>query len=315
MKRTPTMVSLVEDYLGVRRQMGFSLQIAGKQLLAFAQFSDRIGHRGAVTFDLAVQWAQVPPCRARLTSARRLEVLRPFLKYRCQFDPGTASVPGGYFGPTHRRLVPHIYTREEIAELLRATNDLLPRDGLRPVTYRTLFGLLVVTGLRISEALHLQSEDVDLARGLLIIRQTKFRVSRLVPLHPTTVSALRHYVEIRKRKLVGRHADVFFVSDLGGSLPSRTVHSTFEKLRARLRWVARGSYASPRIHDIRHTFVCRSLLDGYHRNQPPDSIIDTLSTYVGHTKVTDTYWYVSATPELMAIAAQQFSRFVEGGRR
>jgi len=315
MKRTPTMVSQVEDYLGVRRQMGFALEVAGKQLLAFARFADRIGHRGAVTFDLAVQWAQAPPCRARLTSARRIEVLRPFLKYRSQFDAGTASVPGGYFGPTHRRLVPHVYTQGEIAELLRATDELLPRDGLRPLTYRTLFGLLVVTGFRISEALHLQSADVDLARGILTVRQTKFRKSRLVPLHPTTVSELKRYVEIRKRKLMGRHSDAFFVSDRGGSLPSRTVHSTFEKLRARLRWVARGSYASPRIHDIRHTFICRSLLKGYQQNQHPDSIIDTLSTYVGHAKVTDTYWYVSATPELMAIAAQQFARFVEGGRR
>ena len=315
MKCTPTMVSLVEDYLAVRRQMGFALKIAGMQLLAFARFADRMGHRGPITFDLAVQWAQSPPCRARLTSARRFEVLRPFLKYRSQFDAGTARVPAGYFGPTHRRLVPHIYTQEEIVALLQATKDLLSPNGLRPVTYRTLFGLLAVTGLRISEARHLQSEDVDLAQGVLTVRQTKFRKSRLVPLHPTTVSALKHYVERRKQKLGRRSTEAFFVSDRGASLPCRTVHGTFEKLRARLGWIPRGSYAAPRIHDMRHTFICRSLLHAYQQRQPLDAVVDTLSTYVGHVKVTDTYWYLTAIPELMAIAAQRFAGFAEGGRR
>ena len=181
MKRTSTMVSLVEDYLTVRRQLGFALEIAGEQLLAFARFADKAGHRGPVTFDLAVRWAQASPCPALLTSARRFEVLRPFLTYRSQFDARTVIVPRNFFGPPHRRLVPHIYTEQEIAALLQATDDLLPTDGLRPMTYRTLFGLLAATGLRISEALHLQPQDVDLVHGILTVRQTKFRKSRLVP--------------------------------------------------------------------------------------------------------------------------------------
>ena len=315
MKRTSTMVSLVEDYLTVRRQLGFALEIAGEQLLAFARFADKAGHRGPVTLDLAVRWAQASPCPALLTSARRFEVLRPFLTYRSQFDAGTVIVPRAFFGPAHRRLVPHIYTEQEIAELLQATDDLLPTDGLRPKTYRTLFGLLAATGLRISEALHLQPQDVDLARGMLTVRQTKFRKSRLVPLHSTTVAALKRYVEVQQRRLGGQKTDAFFVSDRGKSLPSRTVHCTFENLRAHLGWIARGGHAAVRIHDLRHTFICRSLLDCYHRNQLPDHIVDTLSTYVGHAKVTDTYWYVSATPELMAVAAQRFTRFIKGGKR
>jgi len=315
MKRTSTMVSLVEDYLAVRRQLGFALEIAGEQLLAFARFADNAGHCGPVTFDLAVRWAQASPCPALLTSARRFEVLRPFLTYRSQFDARTVIVPRNFFGPPHRRLVPHIYTEQEIAALLQATDDLLPTDGLRPMTYRTLFGLLAVTGLRISEALHLQPQDVDLVHGILTVRRTKFRKSRLVPLHSTTVAALKRYVEAQRRQLGGQKADAFFVSDRGKPLPKRTVHGTFESLRTRLRWIARGGHAAPRIHDLRHTFICRSLLDCYNRNQPPDHIIDTLSTYVGHAKTTDTYWYVSATPELMAVAAQRFACFVEGGGR
>jgi integrase len=174
---------------------------------------------------------------------------------------------------------------------------------------------LAATGLRISEALHLLPQDVDLVQGMLLVHQTKFRKSRLVPLHSTTVAALKRYVEAQQRKLGGQKADAFFVSDRGKPLPTRTVHGTFENLRARLVWIARGGHAAPRIHDLRHTFICRSLLDSYHRNQLPDHIVDTLSTYVGHAKVTDTYWYVSATPELMAFGAQRFARFVKGGRR
>lgn len=315
MKHTPTMVLLVEEYLAARRQMGFALGIAGAQLLAFARFADQTGHRGTVTFDLAVRWAQNSRCKTPLTWARRLEVLRPFAKYRLQFDAGTELVPRSFFGPVHRRLVPHIYAEQEIMALLKATDNLLPAGGLRPLTYRTLFGLLAATGMRISEALHLKPQDVDLGHELLTVRQTKFRKSRLVPLHSTTVVALTRYAEARQRKLGGQNVEAFFVSDRSKPLPDRTVHGTFAKLRARLGWVARGGHAAPRIHDLRHSFICHSLLRSYHRHQPIDNVIDALSTYVGHAKVSDTYWYVTATPELMAVSAQRFSQFAEGGAR
>jgi len=315
MKPMATMVSQVEDYLVARRQMGFALKFAGGQLLGFARFADKLGHRGPVTFDLAVKWAGSAALKTPLTRARRLEVLRPFLKYRSLFDADTAMVPRGYFGPAHRRLVPHIYREQEIAALMQATDSLRPTDGLRPRTYRTLFGLLAATGLRISEALHLQTRDVDWVQGILAVRQTKFCKSRLVPLHLTALAALKQYVEYKERQL-GRQKDgAFFVSDTGEALHDRTVHCTFEGLRTRLGWVARGGHASPRIHDIRHTFICRSLLECYRRNELPDHIMDAISTYVGHVKVSNTYWYLTATPELMAVAAQRFAQFVEGGTR
>ncbi len=314
MKRlTTTMVSLVEDYLAVRREMGFALTIAGDRLLGFGRYADQAGHCGPVTFELAVRWAQALPCNSRLTSAWRLQTLRPFLKYRAQFDPDTAIVPRSFFGSTHRRLVPHIYTDQEIVALLQATDNLVPTNGLRPATYRTLFGLLASTGLRISEALHLRPQEVDLAGGLLTVTQTKFRKSRLVPLHPTTVAALKQYADVQKRKLGRQGTETFFVSDRGKPLPYPTVCGTFVYLRRCLSWSGRGGYALPRIHDIRHTFITRNLLDSYHRNQSPDQVVDTLSTYVGHAKVTDTYWYVSATPEIMAVAAKRFAGFMDGG--
>src|SRR5260370_3871603 len=162
MTHAPTMVSLVEDYLAARRQMGFALGIAGEQLLAFGRFADQTGHCGPVTLVLAARWAQSSRRHTSLTWARRLEGLRPFAKYRSQFDAGTAILPTTFFGPAHRRLIPHIYTEQEIVALLKATDNLLPAGGLRPLTYRTLFGLLAAAGLRISEALHLKPQDVDL---------------------------------------------------------------------------------------------------------------------------------------------------------
>jgi integrase len=312
MNQEPSMMSLVEDYLMARREMGFALGIAGEQLRAFARFADDAGHRGPVTAALTVRWAQSSPRSTPLTWARRLEVLRPFAKYRSQFDVTTEIVPRAFFGPAHRRLVPHIYYEEEIVALLNATDNLLPVGGLRPLTYRTLFGLLAATGLRISEALHLKLQDVDLGGGILTVRQTKFRKSRLVPLHATTSAALMRYAAARRQKLSGVGGEAFFVSERGKPLADRTVHGAFEKLRAGLGWVARGGHAAPRIHDLRHSFICNSLLRSYQQPQPIDNVIDALSTYVGHSKVSDTYWYLTATPELMAVAAQRFAQFAEG---
>lgn len=315
MKQASTMVSLVEDYLAARRQMGFALEIAGEQLLAFGRFADESGYRGPLTAELTIRWAQNGGHAKPLTSARRLEVLRPFAKYRSQFDSATEVVPRSFFGPAHRRLVPHIYTEHEISALLKATDNLLPAGGLRPLTYRTLLGLLAATGMRISEGLHLKQQDVDLEHELLTIRETKFCKSRLVPLHSTTVAALSRYIKARQRKVRDQSVTAFFVSDYGKPLVDRTVHNTFERLRAGLGWVARGGHLAPRIHDLRHSFICKVLLRSYEQHQPIENVIDVLSTYVGHAKVSDTYWYVTAIPELMAIAAQRFAQFTEGGAR
>jgi integrase len=184
------MQALVDTYLAARRSLGFDLRIEGRQLRAFARFADETGHRGPLTVAVAVRWAQRTRRDTRLTWARRLQTLRPFMKYCAQFDSGTEMAPSGLFGPVHRRLVPHIYTDAEVTALVAAAAQLPPVTGLRlrARTYATLFGLLASTGLRISEALALTPTDVDLPAASLTVRQTKFRKSRLVPLHPTTVA-------------------------------------------------------------------------------------------------------------------------------
>lgn len=315
MSPAPTMHALVDAYLAARRSHGFDLRIAGGQLLGFARFADQAGHRGPLTVALAVRWAQSARRATRLTWARRLQVLRPFMKYRAQFETGTEIVPSHLFGPVHRRLVPHIYTEAEIEALLDAAAQLPPLTGLRlrPRTYVTLFGLLASTGLRISEALALIPTDVDLPGASLTVRETKFRKSRLVPLHSTTVAALRRYADARRRRVSDQRIETFLVSDQGTPLGDRMVHHTFAKLRARLSWIGRGDYALPRVHDLRHTFLCRALVRSYQQQQGVDHVIDLLSTYVGHARVSDTYWYVTAIPELLALAGQRFAQFAERG--
>jgi len=315
MSAPPTMHALVDAYLAARRSMGFDLRVDERQLRGFARFADQSGHQGPLTVALAVRWAQSTPRGTRLTWARRLQVLRPFTKYRAQFEAGTEIIAPNLLGSVYRRLVPHIYTQAEIAALLEAAAQLRPITGLRlrPRTYVTLFGLLASTGLRISEALALTPTDVDLPEALLTVRKTKFRKSRLVPLHPTTVAALTRYTEARRRRVSDRDIETFLISDRGTPLIERMAQHTFAILRMRLGWIGRGDYPRPRIHDLRHTYVCRALVRAYQQQQSVDHIIDVLATYVGHASVSDTYWYVTAIPELLALAGQRFASSAERG--
>ncbi|MDJ0863350.1 MAG: tyrosine-type recombinase/integrase [Gammaproteobacteria bacterium] len=304
----------VNSYLTDRRRAGYALRIEGQQLLRFAQFAEQSGHQGPLTLELAVRWATASGGQQALTAARRIEVLRPFARYCQQFEPDTEVPPMRLFGGGHRRLTPHIYTEAELRALLDATAHLFPPGGLRGACCRAIFGLLASTGLRLSEATGLQRGDVDLDKGLLQIRGAKFGKSRFVPMHPTTTSALKRYVKSRDRDPKATQTEMFFVGDYGRPARSRNVEYAFQLLRRQLRWKPRGQHPAPRIQDLRHTFICRTLQRWYEEGGDMDRNILALSTYVGHAKVTDTYWYVTATPELMAIAARRFERFAAGER-
>jgi integrase len=311
-KSADTMVTLVEAYLAERRCLGFDLKISGQVLMNFARFADATGHCGPITERLALDWAHSTPSDRVITWARRIEVIRPFAKYLKQFYPSTTVPPRGLCGRAHRRLAPHIYTEKEVIELLAASAAMLPTGSIRPLTYETLFGLIAATGLRISEAINLSMGDVNLAHGTLIVRETKFKKARLIVLHPTVTLALKRYRARRTLVIAAEPCDSFFVDLTGRKLGARTVEWAFGRLREQLRWVARGDHPSPRIQDLRHTFVCRRILKWYQEGVNVDNRMIALSTYLGHVKPSDTYWYLSAVPDLMEMVSQKFASFAEG---
>lgn len=303
-----SMSTKVERYLEFRRALGYQLRTEGKLLEQFAAFADVTGHRGPVTTDLALRWARLPKGCDRLYSARRLEIVGCFARYLAVTEPGTEVPLRGLLGPAHRRTPPHIYSEAEIAALLAGARRLARTNGLRPQTYATLFGLLACTGLRISEALHLGRADTDLRRGVLRIRESKFRKTRLVPMHPTATAALQAYADLREQLADETECDCFFVSERGQALPYFTVRCVFRKLCDSLG-ITGADRRRPRLHDLRHTFACRRIEQCYDVHADVDQAVSALSVYLGHAKVSDTYWYVTATPGLVARAAQRFERF------
>lgn len=305
----------VESYLTYRRRHGFKLSIDAVQLRSFARFTDEAGAEDHLTVALAIAWARTSRRPSRLTWARRIEVLRGFARYCLREDPATEIPPRGLFGPAHRRIIPHIYTDAELSALLEAADGLAPQHGLRPATCRCVIGLLAASGLRISEALVLTSADVDLDAGVLCIREGKFHRQRLVPLHPSVTESLRAYAR-RRDQLVPRPAcDRFFLRDDGHCANQSGILYALQSLCQQLGWQPRGDYPHHRLHDLRHTFIVRSTLRFYEQGIDVDRAVLALSTYVGHAKVSDTYWYFTGIPELMAIAAERFHRYTQGATR
>jgi integrase len=304
----PNLLDQVEEYLAFRRGLGFDLKTSRWLLIDFVRYVDRVRHQGPITIDLAVHWALATRSNDPTHPARRLAVLRQFARHRALLDPATEVPPVGLISQVACRKPPHIYSDTEITALLRQASMLLPRRGLRPKTYVTFFSLLAATGLRLSEACRLVLSDVNLSDGILTVRESKFRKSRLVPLHPTTTQALTRYSAHRNASRWGR-SGCFFCTDRAPALTHTAAQKTFSRLRHRLGWTAHGRVRRPRIHDFRHTFAVRRLLDWYEEGSDIDRKILALSTYLGHTKVTHTYWYLSAVPELMAITSQRFEQF------
>ena len=303
------MVELVQEYLAYRRHLGYGLRSQGTLLMAFAKHADRIGHRGPVTIELALQWAQRGTTRGY--QVQKLAAVRAFAKYRSIFEPTTEVPSRCLLGRAHFRTTPHIYSQAEIDSLLAAARRLTPKNGIRPHTYVTLFGLLASTGLRLSEALKLVRSDIDWKQSLLTVRMTKFRKSRLVSLHSSTILAMRSYAETRDRSCPFPQTDRFFVASQGKILSRTAVRCTFRRrLRPALGPLARcGRSRAPRIHDLRHTFACRRLLQWYKEGVDIDHSIAALSTYLGHVGVTSTYWYLTGVPELFKLTMSRFEHF------
>lgn len=311
-----TMQSHAENYLCERRRLGFGLRSPGYSINSFACYVDALDHRGPLTIEVMADWARHDKGNSNkpATWAGRLKKLRPFARYLQQFDPRTEVPDDTTFGRIGQRLAPHIYSEQEIIDLLAAARRLGPPPGLRGATYETLFGLIASTGLRVSEAVHLLDADVDLKWGMLTIRQTKFAKSRQVPMHPSTVGALKRYRRLRNFHVEVTDESPFFVGTRGRlkgcGLGLRQVRRVFLGLRAQLGWVNRGAHDDPRIHDLRHTFIVRRVMLWQEQGMDVDQGMLALSTYVGHAMVTNTYWYLTGVPQLMAVAASKFESFM-----
>ncbi len=307
----------IEQYLAERRRLGFDLHKRSQSLGRFARYVDAVGHRGPPTVELMATWArQVKKGRGdRGTAARALRALRPFMRWLQQFEPATEVPDEAVFGSVPGRVTPHIFRDAEIEALLEAAGQIRP--PLRSVVMRTLFGLIACTGLRISEALALVDADVDLNVGVLTVRCSKFGKSRLVPLHPSAVAALCAYRRERTKYVPSDPEGPFFIATrgrrLGQALSDRQVHRIFEELRRQLGWVSRGGHGVARIHDLRHSFAVRRLLRWHEQGENVHQHMLALSTYMGHAKVSNTYWYLTGVPELLQVVGRSFEHFVDMG--
>jgi integrase len=299
------------DYLEIRRALGYKLERAEKLLLQYLEHLDAIGAE-TVTVNNAVGWATLATAgKDAHWWAFRLSVIRGFAGYLHALDDRHEVPPTDVLPNRVHRAIPYLYSQEEIAALMAATGSL--RGELRQATYRTLIGMLAVTGMRVGEAIRLDNNDVDLRHGILTVRGTKFGKSRELPVHATTVDALRSYLRLRDRICPEPVTDAALISPAGTRLIYCNVHSTVRDLRRRVGLLPRSTACRPRIHDVRHTFAVRTLLGWYQAGAEVQPRLPLLSTYLGHVHPKDTYWYLQAAPELLQIAAGRLERS-QGGR-
>lgn len=291
-----SLAKAVPFYLEKRRQLGFPLIEDGQMLRQLAGYAAQRHHRGPLTTELALAWAQSPSAASRHWWARRLDAARRFARFWSAFDPRTQVPPSGALGPAYPRRAVHLYTAEEISALMQAAFEL---DGLLGLSFSTLIGLLACTGLRIGEALRLQDKDIDWSAGLLMVRHSKFRRSRQIPLQASGLNALKRYHRKRQKHPSGTGCGSFFLDHKGRAVYYGQAASIFRSLRERLGW---NQEPIPRLHDLRHTFAVRCLIEAYRREEDIAPKVLALATYLGHTSIQNTYWYLSAVPELLALA-------------
>jgi len=307
-----TLRQAVQEYLTLRRSLGFKLRDAGKLLQAYVRFMEE-QRAPYITTKLALAWAQQASAVQPAEWARRLSVVRIFARHRSATDPRTQIPPEGLLPYRPKRARPYLYSPQEIRCFLRAALSLPARGGLRPWTYHCLFGLLSVTGMRIGEARNLELQDVDLRTGVLTIRSGKFGKSRLIPLHASTRRVLADYLARRARKWAALPVSSYvFLSNWGNQLDGGEVHRTFYALSRQIGLRGRSDSHGPRLHDMRHRFAVMTLLRWYRAGKDVERKLPYLSAYLGHVHVSDTYWYLSAWPELMREAMSRLERCWEG---
>ena len=301
-----------EDYLVTRRAMGYKLSYQGQMLAQFVAYLESIG-ADHLSVEDAVAWAKQPTNAKRSWWEVRLSTVRAFARYLSALDPATEIPPAGLIpaGGGHRA-VPYIYSAGDVAKLLAAAGRL--PTAYRADTYRTLIGLVAVTGMRVGETVRLDRGDVDLGQGLLTIRDSKFGKSRQIPVHPSTVEVLAGYArrrdarEPRRDGRRTRHApssSSFFTSTTGTRLLRDNVSTVFPRLVRATGLASRGRGRAPRLHDLKHSFAVNTLVGWYRQGLEVEPRLPLLSTYLGHVAPSSTYWYLTAVPELLELIADR----------
>jgi integrase len=296
-------------YLALRRALGYRLVRAEKLLHQFLDYLDRTGDT-TVTVTAALDWARLPARSDSNWWGYRLSVVRGFATYLHALDP-LHEVPAADVLPQRaHRANPYLYSDADIAALIAATAML--RIPIRRITFVTLIGLLAVTGIRIGEAIGLDRDDFDATTGTLTVRHGKFDKARLIPLHPTSTAALQQYLRQRDRLAPNTGSPALLVSTAGTRLLYCNVHWAWKQLVVRAGLRPRSRSCRPRIHDLRHSFAVRAMLDAYLAGQDGQAQLTLLSTWMGHVHPGSTYWYLSASPELMAVAGQRLESYLAG---
>ena len=299
-----------EDYLRLRRALGFKLTLHGPLLAQFIDYLDAAGAPG-ITTELAVSFAQLPPGVQPIVWAHRLSMVRGFARYLQAIDPATEVPPHDVFAPRYQRPTPYLWQETEVLDLMAAARQLRP--ALCALTYETFFGLLWCSDMRIGETIGLRRGDVDLSTGVITVRQAKSGRSRLIPLQQSTTDALACYAASRDRLCPQPRSHAFFISSRGTTLIPQAVGQTFHRLAVRTG--LRSEMKRPRVHDLRHSFAVRVLLAWYRSGIDVEARMAALSTYLGHVNPVDTYWYLSASPELVELVAERLGDRPAGAGR
>jgi integrase len=296
----------LSDYLAMRRALGFKLERSGALMAQFVGYLDSIGAT-VITTDTAVAWAAQPANASRYWWSQRLAAARLFARYMVNLDPATEVPSTDLLPASHPRATPFIYSPDDVAALMAAAQA-STNVPLIAATYRTLIAVLAVTGMRVSEAINIDRDDVDLDEGVLVVRKSKFGKSRELVLHPSTVTALRDYGALRDQTKPWTWTQAWFISSSGARLNYKNVHERFHRVTQSAGLVPRSATCRPRIHDLRHSFAVTTLLNWYRSGVDVQVRLPSLSTYLGHVDPGSTYWYLTATPELMQTVSQRLDR-------
>jgi len=299
------------DYLSLRRAMGYKLTRTGALLSQFVVYLED-ADAGTITVEHALAWATLPAQTSLDWQAQRLSDVRGFASWMSAIDPATEVPPTDLLPRRTHRPTPYLFSEADIAALLAACNTLRPPR--RAATYRTLLGLLAATGMRIGEAIRLDRSDIDVAAGLLLVRSSKFGKDRYLPLHTTTVGALTGYLAWCDGQPLQPSTAAVFTSLRGTRLHYGNVRSTFLTLVDYAGLRPRSASCKPTIHGLRHSFAVTTLLEAYRTGAHVQARLALLSTYLGHVRPADTYWYLSAAPELLALASRRLETATEASR-